>query len=173
MRDRPAILAALALLIVILTAPFWYGAWAHTGRVPLALPPAKGAHCIRPTEWMLKNHMKLLMRERYEVVHEGIRNKSESLPACIGCHVSKLADGTYPSATSPQFFCNACHQQVGVRIDCFSCHTNLPQSAGATVAQADGESFRAARAAIRDVPWRDTSVSSVVPAAAAASGRWP
>ncbi|MBU6445283.1 MAG: hypothetical protein KGR48_15360, partial [Alphaproteobacteria bacterium] len=97
MRDRPLIFGALALLLVVLTAPFWHGALADTQVAP-AIPAAKGTHCVRPAAWMRKNHMKLLMQVRYEAVHEGIRNKDESLPGCLSCHVSKLADGSYPAA---------------------------------------------------------------------------
>lgn len=110
---------------------------AVAGRIPRPeIPAAKGAHCVRPTEWMRKNHMQLLMRLRYEAVHDGIRHRQESLPGCMNCHVSRLANGTYPSATSPQFFCNACHRYVGVSIDCFSCHTNRPGPAGPAPAKA-------------------------------------
>ena len=119
---------------------------AAAGRVPMPrIPPAKGAHCVRPVAWMRRNHMKLLMQLRYAAVHEGIRHQRESLPGCMNCHVSKLADGRYPSVNSPKFFCNACHDYVGVRIDCFSCHTNRPDAAFASVAQADEESMSAAR----------------------------
>ncbi len=129
MRDRPLILAALLLVLVLFTAPFWRGALAHMRGAAPVIPPAKGAHCVRPVAWMLKNHMKLLMQLRYEAVHEGIRHRRESLPGCMNCHVSRLADGKYPGVNSPKFFCNACHEYVGVRIDCFSCHTNRPDAA--------------------------------------------
>ncbi len=120
---------------------------ACTGRVPMPkIPAAKGAHCVRPTQWMIKNHMKLLMQLRYEAVHEGIRHKAESLPGCINCHVSRLPDGKYPSVTSRKFFCNACHEYVGVRIDCFECHTNRPQTDGAVVAETGREWVLAAGA---------------------------
>ena len=112
---------------------------AAAGRVPMPkIPAAKGAHCVRPVAWMLKNHMKLLMRLRYQAVHEGIRHRRETLPGCMNCHVSKLADGRYPSVHSRKFFCNACHEYVGVRIDCFSCHTNRPDAAYAPVRASTG-----------------------------------
>ncbi|MDE2350721.1 MAG: hypothetical protein KGL66_02420, partial [Alphaproteobacteria bacterium] len=73
---------------------------AVAGGVPMpSIPAAKGTHCVRPVVWMRQNHMTLLMQVRYEAVHEGIRNKDESLPGCLSCHVSKLADGSYPAAT--------------------------------------------------------------------------
>ena len=176
MRDRPVILAGLALLLLLLTAPFWLGAVAHTGSALPAIPRAKGAHCVRPVAWMRKNHMKLLMRVRYEAVHEGIRNRQESLPGCISCHVSRLADGKYPSVTSSKFFCNACHQYVGVRIDCFSCHSNRPGSGAGTVAQSGGEARLAALAAIGNpaiVPPRVAGGSSTARRRREAPWRWP
>lgn len=121
MRDRLLIFAGLLAFVGLLTLPIWNGA------TPMpTIPQAKGTHCIRDTEWMLKNHMKLLMHVRDEVVYRGIRDNEETLPGCMSCHVSRLADGRYPSVTSPKFFCNSCHGSVGVKIDCFSCHTNRP-----------------------------------------------
>jgi hypothetical protein len=103
---------------------------ALAGRLPMPkIPVAKGAHCVRPIEWMRKNHMELLMQLRYQAVHQGIRHQRRSLTGCMNCHVSRLANGSYPSVRSRKFFCNACHEYVGVRIDCFSCHTNRPDSA--------------------------------------------
>lgn len=177
MRDRPVILGGLALLLAMLTAPFWHGALARTGGALPAVPAAKGAHCVRPVAWMRRNHMKLLMQLRYEAVHEGIRNRQESLPGCIGCHVSKMADGRYPSATSRKFFCNACHEYVGVRIDCFSCHSDRPDSGGGTLARSDRQAFIAAPAAPRNSavvpPWRVANVSSATLAGRAAPWRSP
>lgn len=139
MRDRPLILGALAVLIGILTVPFWHGALPQDSSAAPSMPPPKGAHCIRPAAWMRENHMKLLMQVRDEVVHEGIRRDHESLSACMNCHVSKRADGSYPSVTSRDFFCNSCHGYVGVRIDCFTCHSNRPSSGETTAMRADAQ----------------------------------
>lgn len=112
---------------------------AFAGGVPVpAIPKAKGTHCIRNTEWMRRNHMTLLMHEGDEAVHRGIRSKEETLPGCMSCHVSRLADGHYPSITSKKFFCNSCHGYVGVKIDCFSCHTNRPGPANPIAASGGG-----------------------------------
>jgi hypothetical protein len=180
MRDRPLILGVLALLLVILAAPFWYGVLAHTDAAAPVIPPAKGAHCVRPRKWMLENHMKLLMQVRYEVVHEGIAPKDETLPACMSCHVSKLADGKYPSVRSKKFFCTACHDYVGVRVDCFSCHTNRPGGNGEAVAegqqglsQAGKRLLLAVAGASGKVPVVPRPVQGVASAAPEASGRSP
>lgn len=124
MRDRFLIFAALLAFAGLMTFPIW------SGNAPMPIiPKAKGTHCVRDTEWMRRNHMKLLMHGRDDVVHRGIRNKDETLPGCMNCHVSRQADGTYPSVTSDKFFCNSCHFSMGVKTDCFSCHTNRPEPA--------------------------------------------
>ena len=176
MRDRPVILGGLALLLLLLTAPFWRGALAHMGGALPAIPRAKGAHCVRPAAWMRRHHMELLMRVRYEAVHEGIRNSEEGLPGCIGCHVSKLADGKYPSPGSGKFFCNACHEYVGVRIDCFSCHSNRPVSGTETVALSGEAAALAAVAASGNpatVPRRVAAGPSAALAGRETPWRWP
>ncbi|HUY84527.1 MAG TPA: hypothetical protein VMU86_08115 [Steroidobacteraceae bacterium] len=135
-RSIPSLLIALLALIAAVPAV--------AGRVPRPeIPAAKGAHCVRSTEWMRRNHMQLLMQLRYEAVHEGIRHVRESLPGCMSCHVSRLANGTYPPVTSPRFFCNACHRYVGVSIDCFSCHTNRPEPAAPVPAKASAPTIDA------------------------------
>ncbi len=135
----------LAILFAVIAA-----VPAVAGDVPMpVIPAAKGVHCVRPVAWMRQNHMRLLMQLRDAAVHEGIRNRQESLPGCLTCHVSKLADGTYPSATSPKFFCNACHSYAGVSIDCFSCHANRPDE-GMKAAEAGTAPLFAAGGAKRD-----------------------
>lgn len=130
MRDRLFIFSGLVLLIALLTYPVWYAALANaTANGPALQLPAGQTNCIRDTEWMRHNHMKLLMHERNEVVHQGVRKAGTSLPDCMNCHVSRQADGSYPSVSSKQFFCNNCHSYAGVKIDCFSCHTNRPEQA--------------------------------------------
>ena len=137
-------MAAIRQIILVMLLALLATVPAVAGDVPMpVIPAAKGTHCVRPVAWMRKNHMRLLMRVRYEAVHEGIRNKEESLPGCMNCHVSKLADGTYPAVTSPKFFCNACHSYAGVSIDCFSCHTNRPAGEVAKAAEVKSPLFAA------------------------------
>lgn len=97
---------------------------AADGRVPLPqLAPAKGTQCVRPTAFMRRNHMKLLLRERHETVHEGIRRKGYNIEDCLACHVSEK-----DKTSGKPYFCESCHQYAGVRIDCFECHNKYPQS---------------------------------------------
>ncbi|MGN7611797.1 Hdr-like menaquinol oxidoreductase cytochrome c subunit [Magnetococcales bacterium HHB-1] len=75
---------------------------------------AKGKSCIRPTEWMRRNHMDFLKHRRAETVREGIRFPGEGLIDCQQCHTSRTK------------FCDRCHSFAGVKPDCFECH-NYPK----------------------------------------------
>lgn len=93
------------------------------------IPKGKGDHCIKPTEYMRKNHMKVILHERHETVHEGIRTKKYSLKNCIDCHAVKDADNQFVSIASPKHFCRVCHDYAAVSIDCFQCHASRPRAA--------------------------------------------
>lgn len=90
-------------------------------------PADEGAKCIHDEHEMRRNHMKYILHERDETVHEGIRNEPESLAKCINCHVQPDKDGQIAGIESDQHFCNACHQYASVQIDCFQCHADRPQ----------------------------------------------
>lgn len=137
MRDRWYILAGLAVVVGLLTWPAWRAPALRGAATVPAVPAARAGttQCVRDTEWMRRNHMKLLMQVRDDVVHRGIRNPDETLPGCMNCHASRAANGRYVSATSPQFFCNSCHRYAGVTTDCFSCHSSRPASEEAVTAR--------------------------------------
>ena len=97
------------------------------GEVPLpAIPEAKGEQCVEDTTVMRKRHMDFLVHQRDETMHRGIRTEKHSLKACLDCHV--------PADTQVEkdgHFCMNCHQYAGVSIDCFQCHSPMPEdSAG-------------------------------------------
>ncbi len=96
------------------------------------IPPAAGDKCVRPTDEMRVNHMKYILHQRDLTMHKGIRTEQFSLKKCINCHVTPKADGSYPSVKTKEHFCAACHQYAAVRIDCFECHVDKPESAFAT-----------------------------------------
>jgi hypothetical protein len=130
MRDRLLILAGLLLFVALLTWPSWQGLLVReAASAPTPAVRAGLTHCIRDTEWMRRHHMQLLMHTRDAVVYRGIRDPNETLPGCMNCHLTRLADGSYPTVSSPQFFCNSCHSYAGVETDCFSCHSNRPDPA--------------------------------------------
>lgn len=148
-RDRWYILAGLAVVVGLLTWPAWRATAMHGASLRPAVPAARAGttQCIRDTDWMRRNHMKLLMQVRDDVVHRGIRNTDETLPGCMNCHASRGADGRYVSATSPQFFCNSCHRYAGVTTDCFSCHSSRPATEEAVTARRTERESDAAAAA--------------------------
>lgn len=103
------ILPALFVLVLALPSP------TLAGGGPPQLEKAQGTEpCIRPADWMRRNHMVFLKHRRAETVREGLRIRSESLQRCATCH------------TSHEKFCDRCHAYVGVAPGCFECH-NYPK----------------------------------------------
>ena len=95
--------------------------------------------CVEPTADMRKNHMKYILHQRDETMHEGIRTKQYSLVECINCHVSESPDA--PRVSSEEHFCNSCHTYAAVNIDCFQCHADRPvKSTGSHTMPATGKS---------------------------------
>ena len=98
-----------------------------TADVPLPdIPKGKGDKCVEDTDFMRKNHMELILHQRDETVHKGIRTKKHSFKECINCHAVKDADNVPVSFKSPKHFCNSCHTYAAVKIDCFECHASRP-----------------------------------------------
>jgi len=108
--SRSFLLILPALFLLVLAVP---GSVLADGGPP-KLEKARGEACIRPTEWMRRNHMDFLKHRRAETVREGLRIRSESLQSCVNCH------------TSREQFCDKCHAYVGVAPGCFECH-NYPK----------------------------------------------
>jgi hypothetical protein len=118
---RFTLLSALALVLAVFVLPSIVLASgfsdssaesshsAYAGGPP-QLEKAKGEACIRPTEWMRRNHMDFLKHRRAETVREGMRIRSESLLECAECHQSH------------EKFCDQCHNYVSVSPNCFECH---------------------------------------------------
>lgn len=103
---------------------------AKAGRTPKPVIEAaiKGDKCVEDTDFMRKNHMRLLTHQRDETVYKGIRTKRHSLNNCIECHASKTTNSV---AASKENFCQSCHSYTAVKLDCFECHATKPASATA------------------------------------------
>jgi [DsrC]-trisulfide reductase subunit J len=102
-------------------------ATAPASRVPRPLvDAARGEKCVADTDFMRRNHMQLLLHQRDETVHEGVRGKAFSLNGCIECHASRT---TGRVIGSDQNFCQGCHSYAAVKLDCFECHASQPASA--------------------------------------------
>jgi len=82
--------------------------------------------CVQPVEEMRKNHMKYILHQRDETVHEGIRTRRYSLEECVNCHTAKGDKGEYIAVNGPDQFCSSCHSYAAVNIDCFECHATKP-----------------------------------------------
>jgi len=99
-------------------------AWAaeqKASRVPRpAVNIVKGDKCVEPTDVMRKNHMKFILHQRDDTMHQGIRTSKHSLKGCIDCH----ADPQTNSVLGKNGFCETCHTYAAVTIDCFGCHTH-------------------------------------------------
>lgn len=114
-------------LLVLFALLVWLGfAPAHAAAPkPIIEKALKGEQCVAPTDYMRRNHMKVLDGHRDKTVHEGIRTKQYSLKECINCHASQET-GSVTAAKDN--FCVSCHSYASVKIDCFDCHSSKPQS---------------------------------------------
>jgi len=121
MKDKPVILAGLAVFVAAVTFPVWYNP-AVGGRGPRAQPepPAGERRCVEGKEYMTSNHMKLLYAWRKAVVRggeryytsraTGERYEMSLTKTCLGCH------------TNRKTFCDRCHDYMDVRPRCWECH---------------------------------------------------
>lgn len=106
------------------------------GSVPKpVIQKAKGDKCVEDTEYMRRNHMKLLNHHRDKTMHEGIRTKQHSLKNCIDCHATPDASGK-ETVLGKDHFCQSCHAYAAVSIDCFQCHSSKPAGAATATGRA-------------------------------------
>ena len=85
--------------------------------------------CVEPIDDIRKNHMEYLLHKRDETLREGVRTKQHSLVECIDCHVTPNEKGEYARIGDDKHFCSSCHNYAAVKVDCFDCHSDLPQNA--------------------------------------------
>ena len=121
-----------AALVVAAAAGLALTATDRAGAAPVteaaSAPAAAAKHCIEPTEAMRREHMDILMRERWATVHLGVRTPDRTIEACVTCHAVKGGDGKPVGADDGRHFCVSCHRKTGVSVDCFSCHRSTPAS---------------------------------------------
>jgi hypothetical protein len=92
-------------------------------RVPTpVIEGGRGDKCVADTDFMRRNHMKLLMHQRDDTLRAGVRTPRFSLQGCISCHAGKT--GTVVGGSGN--FCQSCHTYAAVTIDCFVCHASKP-----------------------------------------------
>lgn len=120
-----ALLAWMAFPALVLAAE----TAAAQGRTPVpVIETGKGERCVEDTDYMRKNHMKLLLHQRDETMRKGIRTTKHSLKNCIECHASKKTNTVVGSSEN---FCQSCHTYTAVKIDCFECHATKPKASAA------------------------------------------
>jgi hypothetical protein len=124
----------IAIFVCLLTDPTQSG---ERVSAPVINIPTNVESCIRPTEFMRRNHMHLLNHKRDKTVRQGIRTKDASLSACVDCHADKKADGSFIPVNAPGQFCSACHEYTAVKLDCFECHRTTPDLGLETTQLAD------------------------------------
>lgn len=126
MKDKWIIIVGIGIFLIILTFPFWYNR-GKAARAPelILTDKAKAAkECVRSTEYMKAQHMKLLDIWRHSVVRNAERiyvnssgkefNMSLS-NTCLDCHSNKAE------------FCDRCHDYASVRPYCWDCHIDNPK----------------------------------------------
>jgi cytochrome c len=118
------IILGLGIFVVGVTFPFWYGTTKSTPAPELSLDTPvinsmQNKKCVEDKSYMRANHMKMLAAWRDEAVRNGNRlyaakdgrTFEKSLTGtCIQCHANK------------EQFCDRCHNYVGAKPTCFSCH---------------------------------------------------
>ena len=85
--------------------------------------------CVEPIAEMRKNHMTFLKHKRDETMYDGVRTKTHSLTECIDCHVTPNKQGEFARIGDNEHFCSSCHNYAAVNVDCFDCHSDLPEDA--------------------------------------------
>lgn len=126
-RRRKALLAALVLLVMV---PLAIGGAvvADEGWTKPQPDFTKLARVHKNLDGtvMIRNHPNFLMHTRDVAVFQGKRTQMNSIEKCVECHAEKGSDGLPVAYDDPKHFCNACHRQAAVSIDCFECHNSKP-----------------------------------------------
>ena len=82
--------------------------------------------CVRDAAFMRRNHMEVIKHARIDTVRKGVRGLDGSLSECIACHVNTDDKGAPIPVNQEGQFCEACHEFVGVALDCYQCHSTVP-----------------------------------------------
>lgn len=128
MNDKYKIYTGILVFLAILTFPFWYnlGESAPAPEITLSGKAQAAGECVRSTEYMKTQHMKLLDEWRDSVVREGKRIyvnssgkefKMSLTDTCLDCHTEKAE------------FCDRCHDYASVAPYCWDCHIDPKESA--------------------------------------------
>jgi|GEM_PF-590003 len=165
-------LRALGLLLVLgFFASTQAAETATVSRVPAPTHKvdkiAQGDKCVEPTDEMRRNHMNLLLHQRDQTMHKGIRTVKHSLKNCVDCH----ADPATKSVLGKDGFCESCHAYTSVKMDCFECHAASPRKAKNIVSNNDDRAGQSEKLLIKAVIPAKAGSRADEPKALSAEGR--
>ena len=86
--------------------------WASEPEPFLEAPDPRWENCVRDAEYMRFYHMDLLKEVRADVIRAGLKG-GITLAGCGDCHHNR------------DLFCDRCHQEASVTLDCWGCHYYL------------------------------------------------
>ena len=103
---------------------------AAAGAPEPTIAKAKGDHCVKDADFMIRHHPDLLKHQRDDTLRRGIRAGDYSLKRCMECHAN---EGAGHAAKTD---CDTCHAYAAVKLDCWDCHAKKPAKPKAMPAQA-------------------------------------
>jgi hypothetical protein len=126
MGNKKLLMIGIIIFAVLATFPFWYnrGKAAPAPELVLTEQAKAAKECVLATDYMRKDHMKVLDLWRHTVVRNGERifvnpsGKEFTMSltnTCLNCHSNKAE------------FCDRCHNYASVRPYCWDCHNDNPK----------------------------------------------
>jgi hypothetical protein len=131
--DSPSRALGASVILLIMAGLAAVAASPRASAAPPVIRIEKPGQCVEPTAVMRRDHMKLILHQRDQTMHRGIRTQQHSLKNCIDCHASAKTN----SVLGKDGFCESCHTYAAVQMDCFECHSPSPR-APAAVARVEG-----------------------------------
>jgi hypothetical protein len=122
MLDGGRIVGGIVILLTLGAGPAWVAS-VHNAKPSSLSRPSGSTLCIEPAAQMLPVHPQLLAEWRRQAVRGGDRLHHTSdgrtfhislTGTCLGCH------GTAAG------YCDRCHADVGVSLNCWGCHSSVP-----------------------------------------------
>jgi hypothetical protein len=121
------------VLSVLLIVAGLFASPAMSGEIGPVVPKATGEPHPEGNLFMRVNHMKLMVHDRDLTMHDGDRQISYSLKACVECHAVNGEDAQPVSVENDKHFCRVCHDYAAVKIDCFECHNSKPETSSSAM----------------------------------------
>lgn len=118
--NKKNVFSAILILLAVAALPFLYNyAAGSKSALPVLEKPASSQQCVYAARKMRKEHMRLLVQWRDNVVRNGDRStvkidgrayKKSLTETCLSCHQNK------------KNFCDRCHDYSAVKPACWNCH---------------------------------------------------